>query len=86
MKAAHDERRALLAKLRAERELIGARQFDRIEAPTLYALAITARSARGRFVSFRGVRFPCKFGLWRYICDPQTGSTLVAVSGAGGML
>lgn len=86
MAVARNEHKALLDSLRAERERIGDRTFHPHEAPTLHALSMAARSARGRYVRFGGVRFPCKFGLWRYVCDPQTGITLVAVSGAGGVL
>jgi len=79
-------RQAMLAQLRAEREKIGAREFHRAEAPNLYDLAAAASSARGKSVRFRGVRFPCRFGLWRYVFCPQTRQTLVAVSNSGGWL
>lgn len=74
-------RRALLERLRAESWAIGHGYFARSAAPTLYDLALAARSARGRFVRFGGVRFPLRFGIWKYVADPETGRTLVGTSG-----
>lgn len=78
--------RALLARLRREHTKVRANRIPLREAPTLHALAMAARASRGRVVKFAGLRFPCKFGLWRYVLCPQTGEALFAVAGAGGWL
>ncbi len=75
------ERRTLLEHLRAESARIKYGYFERTAAPTLYDLAQAAKVARGRFVSFRGVRFQLAFGFWKYVRDPETGGTLVGTSG-----
>ena len=75
-------RRQLLMRLRRQSETIGCGLFRAELAPDLYELAQHASADHGRrFVSFRGIRFPLKFGIWKYIIDPETGETLVSVSG-----
>jgi hypothetical protein len=67
--------------LRHQASVIGNRQFQRCEAPQLYDLAMAGREARGRYVHFAGIKFPCVFGFWRYIQCPETKRTLVATEG-----
>lgn len=73
-------RTVLLRALREQRQKIaGWSHFERIDAPELFDLAMTAdRTPHGRrFFNFRGVRFPLKFGFRRYVCDPKTGALLI---------
>lgn len=70
------KRRKLLSQLRSESDRIGYGFFRRAEAPALYDLAMAARTARGRTVTYRGVRFQLWDGLLRDVVDPDTGRTL----------
>lgn len=75
------KRRTLLTQLRSESDRIRFGFFSRAEAPALYDLAMAAKSARGRTVTYCGVRFPLVPGLMRDVCDPETGRVLVAAAG-----
>jgi hypothetical protein len=77
------ERRRLLEIVRRQSLQLSHGFFTRAMAPELFDLAIAAKHPRGRSLLFRGVRFPLKYGLHVYVCDPDTGETLV---GAGGLL
>ena len=77
------ERRRLIEIVRRQSRLIGTGLFSRTAAPELFDLAIAAKYQRGRSLLFRGIRFPLKHGWHVYVCDPETGETLV---GAGGIL
>lgn len=74
-------RRYLLKQLREERAQLVGYRFGKADAPELYALAKEASVANGRFVRYKGVRFPMRFGFWRYVLDPETGECLVAADG-----
>lgn len=71
----------LLKQLRAESAQVSRGYFSRDAAPYLYDLAQAAKVARGNRVYFCGVRFPLRFGIWKYVIDPETGLPLVAASG-----
>lgn len=77
------ERRRLLEIIRWQAQQLGHGFFTREVAPELFDLAIAAKYRRGRSLVFQGVRFPLKHGWHVYVCDPDTGETLV---GAGGLL
>lgn len=76
-------RRCLLEIVRRQSRQLGHGFFARTAAPELFDLAIAAKGRRGGWLVFQGVRFPLKHGLHVYVCDPDTGETLV---GAGGIL
>lgn len=76
-------RRRLIETVRWQSRQIGRGFFTRTAAPELFDLAIAAKDRRGRSLVFQGVRFPLKHGWHVYVCDPETGETLV---GAGGIL
>jgi hypothetical protein len=77
-----DYRQRLLDTLRRQSKSIGYGWFRPDHAPELHDLALHAAAVRrGRFVWFGGIRFPMRFGIWKYVCDPETDEILVAASG-----
>jgi hypothetical protein len=71
----------ILLVLRNQAARIGPRGFSRDEAPELYDLAQLARASDGPSCVFRGIRFPLRCGLWKYVVDPLSREFLVATDG-----
>lgn len=76
----------LLSILRQQSARTGGGRFVRHQAPELWDLAIAAAPRRGKFLRYRGIKFPLRYGIWTYVTDPHTDKTLVAVQGEGGWL
>jgi hypothetical protein len=64
-------RRKLMQVINHELTISGDLVNSRITAPTVFALADAAKVARGRTVTFYGVKFKLKVGLWLSICQPD---------------
>jgi len=71
----------LLSVLRWQSARIGRRRFARHQAPELWDLSMAAAGRRGKFLRYRGIKFPLRHGIWVYVADPHSYETLVAAQG-----